>query len=79
MSVRKNTKIIAKFFKKDDWRYEFDEKANLFRCGVLIGNAVGNVDIFLSVAEDRVTCMYILPLSAPEETRTAVSELVSAG
>lgn len=76
MSIRKNTKILAKFFKKDGWRYEFDEKANLFRCGVLIGNAVGNVDIFLSVAEDRVTCMYILPLSAPEETRTAVSELV---
>ena len=41
MSVRKNTKIIAKFFKKDDWRYEFDEKNGLFTCGVSVGNAVG--------------------------------------
>ena len=42
MSIRKNVKILQKFFKKDDWRYEFDEDNNLFRCGVSLENAVGN-------------------------------------
>jgi len=29
MSVKKDTKILAKFFKKDGWRYEFDEENGL--------------------------------------------------
>ena len=76
MSIRKNTKIIAKFFKKDDWRYEFDEKNGLFTCGVGVGNAVGNAKVYVSVEDDKVTCVYTFPVAAPESVREKVAELV---
>ena len=76
MSIRKNTKILAKFFKKDDWHYDFDEENGLFKCGVNIGNAVGNVNVFIDVMEDRVTCVYVLPVAAPESVRGKAAELV---
>lgn len=76
MSIRKNVKILQKFFKKDDWRYEFDEDDNLFRCGVSLENAVGNVRVFINATDDHVACVYVLPQSAPESSRSAVAELV---
>ena len=76
MSVRKNTKILVKFFKKDDWRYRFDEEKGLFECGVSIGNTVGNAKVFVSVADNHVSCVYVLPVAAPESVRKEVAELV---
>lgn len=76
MSVRKNTKIIAKFFKKDDWRYEFDEKNGFFTCGVGVGNVVGNAKVYVNVEDDKVTCVYTFPVAAPESVRGQVAELV---
>lgn len=76
MSVRKNVKILHKFFNKDDWRYEFDEEIGLFKCGVSIENAVGNVRVFINATDNHVSCMYVLPQSAPESSRAVVAELV---
>ena len=76
MSIRKNTKIIAKFFKKDDWQYEFDEKNGLFTCGVSIGNAVGSAKVYVHVEDDKVTCVYAFPVAAPEGVREKAGELV---
>ena len=75
MSVRKNTKIIAKFFKKDDWRYEFDEENSLFKSGVAVDSAVGNVRVFISAMDDKVVCVFVLPQQVPEDARVAVAEL----
>ena len=75
MSLRKNTKIIAKFFKKDDWRYEFDEKNSLFKSGVAVDSAVGNVRVFISAMDDKVVCVLVLPQQVPEDARVAVAEL----
>jgi len=76
MSVRKNAKILAKFFKKDDWLYKFDEENGLFESGVSIDNALGNAKVFVSVADDHVSCVYVLPVAAPESVRGKVAELV---
>lgn len=76
MSIRKNMKILHKFLKKDDWRYEFDEGTGVFQCGVQIGNAVGNARIFLNVQDEHVVCALVLPHRAVEESRAAVAELV---
>ena len=75
MSVRKNVKILHKFLKKDDWRYEFDEEDSLFTCGVSVENAVGNVRVFINATDDRVACLFVMPQSAPESFRAAVAEL----
>ena len=75
MSLRKNTKIIAKFFKKDDWRYEFDEENSLFKSGVAVDSAVGNVRVFISAMDDKVVCVLVLPQQVPEDARVAVAEL----
>ncbi len=75
MSVRKNVKILHKFLKKDDWRYEFDEEDSLFTCGVTVENAVGNVRVFINATDDRVACLFVMPQSAPESSRAAVAEL----
>ncbi len=75
MSVRNNVKILHKFFKKDDWRYDFDEADCLFKCGVSIENAVGNVRVFINVTDGHVACVFVLPQSAPESSRSAVAEL----
>lgn len=75
MSVRKNTKIIAKFFKKDDWRYKFDEENSLFKSGVAVDSAVGNVRVFISAMDDKVVCVFVLPQQVPEDVRVAVAEL----
>ena len=76
MSVKKNTKILAKFFKKDGWRHEFDDENGLFTCGVAIDNAVGNAKVYVHVADDRATCVYTFPVAAPESVRVKVAELV---
>jgi hypothetical protein len=75
MSIRKNIKILHKFFKKDDWRYEFDEEDCCFKCGASLENSVGNVRVFLNVTDGHVASMFILPQSAPEGSRAAVAEL----
>ena len=75
MSVKKNVKILTKFLKKDDWKYEFDEELALFRCGVYVEHAVGNVNVFVRVQDDHVGCAFVLPQSAPEDSRVAVAEL----
>ena len=76
MSIKKNVKILHKFLKNDDWRYEFDERDCVFRCGVQVENAVGNARIFLNVHDEYVVCAIVLPQRAVVETRPAVAELV---
>ena len=76
MSVRKNVKILHKFFKKDDWRYEFDENNGVFQCGIEVGNAVGNAQVFVNVHDEHVACALVLPHRAVEESLPAVAELV---
>lgn len=76
MSIRKNVKILHKFFKKDDWRYEFDENNGVFRCGIQVGNAVGNAQIFVNVHDEHVACALVLSHRAVEESLPAVAELV---
>lgn len=75
MSTKKNMKIIAKFFKKDEWRYEYDEENSLFKSGVCVDNAVGSVRVFISAMDDKVVCVYVLPQQVPEAARVAVAEL----
>lgn len=53
----------------------FDEDDNLFRCGVSLENAVGNARVFINATDDHVSCVYVLPQSAPESSRSAVAEL----
>ncbi len=40
MSIRKNVKILHKFFKKLGWTYDFNEEEHLFRSGVQLGNGL---------------------------------------
>lgn len=75
MSTKKNMKIIAKFFKKDEWRYEYDEENSLFKSGVSVDNAVGSVRVFISAMDDKVVCVFVLPQQVPEAARVAVAEL----
>lgn len=76
MSVRKNVNILKKFFRKDDWRYSFDEKDLIFECGLAVDDVVGNARVFLDVKEEHVICVLLLPQSAPSGVRAAVAELV---
>lgn len=76
MSIRKDVKILHKFFKKIGWTYDFNDEEHLFRSGVQLGNGVGNMVFYLSVQDDFVVCVSEMPQSATEDLRGAVAELV---
>ena len=76
MSIRKNVKILTKFFKKEGWKYKFDENENMFECGVDVGNVVGSTRVLVDVEDERVICFYTLPIVAPENVRGNIAELV---
>lgn len=76
MSIRKNVKILHKFFKKIGLTYDFNEEEHLFSSGVQLENGIGNIGIHLSVQDDFVVCVSEMPQSATEDLRDAVAELV---
>lgn len=76
MSVKKNVKIMRKFFKKDEWRYSFDEDECVFTGGVQTGSELGNIDFAVKLTDDYATSVCILPVKATEKNLTKFAELI---
>lgn len=76
MSIRKNVKILHKFFKKIGWNYDFDEEDSIFSSEVQIENGIGNVLFVVLAFDDYVVCVSRMPQFVDEDRRGAVAELV---
>lgn len=76
MSIRKNVKILHKFFKKIGWNYDFDEADSIFSSEVQIENGIGNVLFVVLAFDDYVVCVSRMPQFVDEDRRGAVAELV---
>ncbi len=76
MGIRKNIKILHKFFKKKDWNYHFNEEDHVFASEVQIGNGVGDLLSTVVVYEDFVLFVSTMSQFVEEDRRGAVAELV---
>ena len=76
MSIKKNRKILEKFYKKDDWHYTFNEERNTFDGGIVISDAIGSARFHVGVADNFVNCSIVLSQHVTGKRRAKVAELI---
>lgn len=74
--MKKTMELIEKIFADLDWEYTYDPKKSVIKTGINMGNALGNLDIYILLRKTYYSVRVCLNNNVEEKYLQQVSEYI---
>lgn len=72
--MEKTMELIEKFFNNLEWKYAYDSKKSIINTGINMGNALGNIDIYIKLRKSSYSVLVCLNNNVEKKYIQQVSE-----
>lgn len=72
--MEKTMELIEKFFNNLEWKYTYDSEKSIINTGINMGNALGNIDIYIKLRKSSYSVLVCLNNNVEKKYIQQVSE-----